>query len=124
MISIGNHDYDYEVGGSKDPSSPGGNGFHPEWGNFGHDSGGECGVPTFYRFHMPDTGNSLWWYSYDYGMVHFTVFSTEHNFTAGSPMHKWLENDIKSVNKDLTPWLIVVGHRSMYISEKYPSEYV
>ena len=123
MVSIGNHEYDHEVGGAKDPSHADGEGFHPDWGNYGHDSGGECGVPTFYRFRMPDTGNSLWWYSYDYGLVHFTVFSTEHNFTAGAPQRQWLEKDFKSVNREKTPWLIVVGHRPMYTSEKYPSDH-
>ena len=123
MVSIGNHEYDHLVGGAKDPSHAPGEGFHPNWGNFGHDSGGECGVPPFYRFHMPDTGNSIWWYSYDYGLVHFTVFSTEHNFTAGSPLYQWLERDLKSVDRDKTPWLIAVGHRPMYSSEKYPSDF-
>lgn len=123
MVSIGNHEYDHETGANKDPSHANGEGFHPEWGNYGDDSYGECGVPPFYRFHMPDTGNSLWWYSYDYGLAHFTVFSTEHNFTAGSLLYQWLERDLKSVDRRNTPWLIVVGHRPMYSSEKYPSDY-
>ena len=120
MISIGNHEYDHIGQGSKDPSGANGQGFHPEWGNYGHDSAGECGVPPFYRFHMPDIGNSVFWYSYDYGLVHIVAISTEHNFTRSSPMYEWIEKDLKSVNKGLTPWLIVVGHRAMYISEKYP----
>ena len=123
MISIGNHEYDHEVGGSKDPSHAGGEGFHPEWGNFVYDSAGECGVPPFYRFHMPDNGNSVFWYRYDYGLVHFTVISTEHDFTPGSPMYSWIEKDLQSVNRELTPWLIFVGHRPMYCSVKYPSDY-
>ena len=123
MVSVGNHEYDHVTGGNKDPSHAKGEGFHPEWGNYGDGSYGECGVPTFHRFHMPDGGNSLWWYSYDYGLAHFTVFSTEHNFTAGSPLYQWLERDLKSVDRRKTPWLIVVGHRPMYSSEKYPSDY-
>ena len=124
MISIGNHDYDYEGDSSKDPSRPGdGKGSHPPWMTHSEDSGGECGVPALYRFHMPESGNSLWWYSYDYGMVHFTVFSTEHNFTVGSPMYRWLERDLKSLDRKLTPWVIVVGHRPMYFIEQYPDDY-
>ena len=61
MVGIGNHEQDHESGGSKDPSGAPANGYHPKWGNFGTDSGGECGVPMFYRFHMPDNGNSVWW---------------------------------------------------------------
>jgi len=62
MVSIGNHEYCYLTGGENDPSGAPGNGFHPIWGNYGNDSGGECGVPMFYRYHMPDNGNSLFWY--------------------------------------------------------------
>jgi len=66
MVCIGNHEYDY----STQP-------FHPYWSNYGDDSQGECGVPFLNRFHMPH--NSLW-YSFDYGNVHFTLISTEHDF--------------------------------------------
>ena len=62
MVGVGNHEQDHKSGGSKDPSGAPGNGYHPKWGNYGSDSGGECGVPMFYRFHMPDNGNSVWWY--------------------------------------------------------------
>ena len=54
MIGVGNHEYDHTGGGhDKDPSgvkTPGG--YMPKWGNFGDDSGGECGVPTSKRFVM------------------------------------------------------------------------
>jgi acid phosphatase type 7 len=56
MISVGNHEYDHTSGGNngKDPSGINTtNGFMPSWGNFGTDSGGECGVPTSKRFTMP-----------------------------------------------------------------------
>ena len=62
MVGIGNHEQDHSSGGSKDPSGTPGEGWHPWWGNFGDDSGGECGVPMYYRFHMPDNGNALWWW--------------------------------------------------------------
>lgn len=61
MVGMGNHEQDHLSGGSKDPSGAPGDGWHPWWGNFGDDSGGECGVPMYYRFHMPDNGNALWW---------------------------------------------------------------
>ncbi len=122
MVAIGNHEQDHIVGGAKDPSHAPKEGFHPSWGNYGDDSGGECGVPMFNRFHMPDNGHALWWYSFDYGIVHYTIFSTEHNFTDGSPQHQWLEADLRAVDRTLTPWLIVMGHRAMYSSEKYPSD--
>ena len=123
MIAIGNHEQEHIVGGEKDPSHHPGNGFHPKWGNYGHDSGGECGVPVYNRFHMPDrNGNQPWWYSYEYGLAHFTVISTENDFTRGSLQYKWLVNDLKLVNRLRTPWLIVNLHRAMYSSEKYPAD--
>ena len=64
----------------------------------------------------PDNGNGLFWYSHDYGNVHFTWISTEHNFTFGSPMYTWLENDLASVDRSRTPWLLVMAHRPMYCS--------
>ena len=50
MVGIGNHEQDHTVGGEKDPSGAKGEGFHPSWGNYGGDSGGECGVPMFNRY--------------------------------------------------------------------------
>lgn len=63
MVNIGNHEYDHDHGGEKDPSGAPDQGFHPWYANgrFHTDSGGECGVPMYYRFEMPDTGHSLWW---------------------------------------------------------------
>lgn len=123
MIAIGNHEQSHLIGGGKDPSKAEGNGFHPPWGNYLDDSGGECGVPPHYRFHMPDSGNSVWWYSFDYGTVHFVMMSTEHNFTAGSRQYQWLESDLASVDKSVTPWIILAGHRPMYCSIDFPSDY-
>ena len=57
-------------------------------------------------------------YSFDYGSIHFTMMSTEHNFTQGSRQYKWIEQDLKNVNRSLTPWLAIVGHRAMYSSQK------
>ena len=63
MIGIGNHEYDHTAGGEHDPShAEGPGGFRPSWFNGGDDSGGECGVPMYYRFKMPATGHSIWWY--------------------------------------------------------------
>ena len=122
MVSVGNHEQDTMVGGRKDPSGVKDNGFHPVWGNYGHDSGGECGVPLHYRFHMPDNGNHVWWYSFEYGLVHLTQLSSEHNFTRGSPQYLWLEEDLKSIDYKRTPWIIVTIHRPLYTIENYPSD--
>jgi hypothetical protein len=125
MINVGNHEQEHKFGGEKDPSHAPGIGFHPIWGNYGDDSGGECGMPVYNRFHMPDNknGNQPWWYSFEYGLVHFTVFSTEHNFTRGSPQHAWLLGDLTSVDRSRTPWLVLATHRPMYTSQRIPPDY-
>lgn len=123
MVSIGNHEYCYLVGGENDPSGAPGNGFHPSWGNYGADSGNECGVPMYYRYHMPDNGNSLFWYSFNYGNLHIIQMSTEHDFLPGSPQYIWMEKDLASVNRSETPFVIFTGHRPMYNSEIYPSDF-
>lgn len=64
MVGVGNHEYDHTGGGGgrKDPSgSMTEYGFEPAWGNFGADSGGECGVPVSKRFASPSNGNGVFW---------------------------------------------------------------
>lgn len=123
MISIGNHDYGYQEGVTKDhikwPSHPT---FEKE-GTHGYDSFGECGVPSSKRFHMPDNGNGVYWYSFDTGLVHHAVVSSEHEFARGSPLHNWLVNDLKSVDRSKTPWVFVYIHRPLYCSVAYSGDY-
>jgi len=111
MVSIGNHDYDYY-------NQP----FQPSWSNYGGDSGGECGIPYTHRFHMPN--NNQYWWSLNYGNVHFLIWSAEHDFTRGSEQWKWMMNDLNSVDRSVTPFVIVGGHRPMYCSENYNSDLI
>ena len=57
-------------------------------------------------------------YSYDYGSVHFIMMSSEHDFREGSRQYKWLENDLKNVDRKKTPWVVLGGHRPMYTSQE------
>ena len=43
--------------------------------------------------------------------------STEHDLTKGTPQWKYLESDLKSVNRTLTPWVIFTGHKMMYSAD-------
>jgi len=122
MMGIGDHEYDHTEGGEgKDPSGLATQfGFQPAWGagNFVSQSGGECGVPASKRFAVPDTGNGIFWYSYDQSLVHTIMLSSEHNLTAGSPQHQWFLHDLTTANRTITPWLVVEMHRPMYNSER------
>lgn len=123
MISMGNHDYGYLEGVKKDHVKfPAFHTFEKD-GTHGHDSYGECGIPSEKRFHMPDNGNGVYWYSFDTGLVHHTVLSSEHEFARGSPMHNWLVNDLKAVDRAKTPWVFVYIHRPLYCSVAYSGDY-
>ena len=50
-------------------------------------AGGECGVPTHYRYRMPTPDpveEAKYWYSFDHGPVHYIAYSTELHYAAGS----------------------------------------
>mmetsp|Transcript_7002 Transcript_7002/g.16780 ORF Transcript_7002/g.16780 Transcript_7002/m.16780 type:complete len:454 (-) Transcript_7002:1012-2373(-) len=102
MMASGNHERDFPGSGDR----------------FGvvQDSGGECGVPHEKRAIMPIQGLDQPWYSFNWGPIHFTMFSTEHATGHSSPQYKWLEADLKGVDRRITPWVILNGHRPMYVS--------
>jgi hypothetical protein len=92
----------------------------PIWGNFGDDAGGECGVPVAKRFQMPASSpgsNGVFWYSYDSALVHTIVLSSEHDISPESLQYNWLEADLNTVNRTLTPWVVVELHRPLYFNE-------
>lgn len=74
-------------------------------------------------------GNGNMWYSFDQGMVHYTILDTETDFP-GAPdigypagpfgaegaQVAWLQADLAAVNRTITPWIIVALHRPWYSS--------
>ncbi|KAJ3675203.1 hypothetical protein LUZ60_004245 [Juncus effusus] len=103
MTAIGNHESNFAGPKSK------------SWYNLS-DSGGECGVPYESYFQMPTCEKDKQWYSIEQGPVHFTVASTEFDWTQNSTQFEWIKGDLSSVNRTETPWLIFIGHRPMYSS--------
>lgn len=98
---------------------------------------------TYYknRFSMPGKvsgGVDNFWYSFDHGMVHYVMINTETDLGNGliaeddvdgpegmfsgpfgsyeNEQIDWLEHDLASVDRTLTPWIIVAGHRPWYAS--------
>jgi len=59
-------------------------------------------------------------FSFDVGPVHFVSVSTEFyyylNFGISQVVrqYKWLEDDLSKVDRSLTPWVVIYGHRPMY----------
>ena len=68
----------------------------------------------------PSSPNN-WWFSWNYGLVHFVAVSTEIFFdhpTLLPSMLAWLDADLAAAqaNRTLAPWIIVHGHRPCYCS--------
>ncbi len=84
------------------------------------DSAGECGVLSMKLLPMPAPAQlySPWW-SYDIGLVHIVGMETEQNFSRGSAQYAWLEADLASVNRSITPWVVLGGHRPMYVNSDW-----
>ena len=86
------------------------------------DSGGERGIPYQKRFYMPMTNtgsHSEYWYSWDYGQIHFVSVSTSHSDS--STQQRWVARDLRSAasRRAITPWIVVVGHDPPYSSNMY-----
>ena len=117
MVTVGNHEYDH-TGSHLEPSGSVVTGWHPSWGNYGDDSRGECGVPTAARFNGTGSAapgsNHIFWYSFEEGPVHVIVLSSEHDWTVGSRQYTWLAADLATVDRAVTPWVVLATHRMMY----------
>ncbi|CAN4077466.1 unnamed protein product [Withania somnifera] len=105
MIASGNHERDW----------PGTGSFYDVM-----DSGGECGVLAQTMFYVPADNRAKFWYSTDYGMFHFCIADSEHDWREGSEQYKFIENCLASVDRQKQPWLIFAAHRVLgYSSDKW-----
>ena len=50
-------------------------------------------------------------YAFRHGKAYFIIMSTEHNFEAGSAQYKAIKKYLKKVDRTVTPWVIIGGHR-------------
>ncbi|KAH7296470.1 hypothetical protein KP509_26G024200 [Ceratopteris richardii] len=105
MIASGNHERDW----------PGTGSFY-----LNKDSGGECGVPAQTMFNMPLKNRENFWYSLDYGLFHFCIADSEHDWREGSEQYRFIEGCLASADRLKQPWLIFAAHRVLgYSSDKY-----
>eukprot|EP00049_Salpingoeca_infusionum_P000200 m.38047 g.38047 ORF g.38047 m.38047 type:complete len:458 (-) comp10154_c0_seq1:5283-6656(-) len=75
------------------------------------------------RFKMPSvasgaTHDSLY-YSFNSGPAHIVMLNSYMDFDSSSDQYKWLVNDLKKVDRSLTPWLICNMHAPWYNSDTY-----
>eukprot|EP00762_Andalucia_godoyi_P007652 ANDGO_07896.mRNA.1 putative inactive purple acid phosphatase 9 len=111
QVAIGNHELLFK-----------GHNWEPGWRNsYGDDSGGELGIPYSARFGFAPFTSRPHWYSFNNGPLHVAMLSSEEDFVAGSAQYNWFVNDIKSVNREVTPWVFMAIHRPFYdVSVKDP----
>ncbi|MFS8005307.1 putative Acid phosphatase [Helianthus anomalus] len=73
------------------------------------------------RWHMPfeESGsNSNLFYSFEVAGVHVIMLGSYTDFGPGSSQYKWLESDLKNVDRNRTPWLFALVHAPWYNSNK------
>ncbi|XAR50328.1 Phosphodiesterase I [Bertholletia excelsa] len=105
MIASGNHERDW----------PGTGSFYDVM-----DSGGECGVLAETMFYVPAENRAKFWYSTNYGMFHFCIADTEHDWREGSEQYAFIEHCLASADRQKQPWLIFAAHRVLgYSSDKW-----
>tara|TARA_B110000971_G_scaffold219889_1_gene262055 strand:- start:31 stop:801 length:771 start_codon:yes stop_codon:yes gene_type:complete len=89
------------------------------------DSGGEDGVPYATRFNMPGDGSNIFdmklFYSFTHRYVKFIQIATDVDYGVGTTQFNWLEKELSEVDRTLTPWVIVSGHKPMYCSSTFGS---
>ncbi|MBA0761766.1 hypothetical protein Gotri_024361 [Gossypium trilobum] len=108
MIASGNHERDWPNSGS----------FYDT-----PDSGGECGVPAETMFYYPAENKAKFWYSTDYGLFHFCIADSEHDWREGSEQYRFIEQCLASVDRHRQPWLIFSAHRVLgYSSNDWYSQ--
>lgn len=74
------------------------------------------------RYPMPSSSpNSFppFWFSFDYGPVHFTSISSEHDYSPGSAQRAWVEADLRAAaaNRGNVPWIALAVHRPLLCSD-------
>ena len=61
----------------------------------------------------------LYRYSTDYGMFHFCIADSEHDWREGSEQYKFIEKCLASADRQKQPWLIFAAHRVLGYSSSY-----
>lgn len=130
MVGPGNHEADCDNGGTSDKAN------HIKYTNSICMPGQTNFTGFKNHFRMPSEssgGTGNFWYSFNYGQVHFVQFNTETDYGNGltgpedaapngrqgayeNAQIDWLEKDLASVNRTETPWVIAAGHRPWYVA--------
>ncbi|XP_047319028.1 purple acid phosphatase 5-like [Impatiens glandulifera] len=78
--------------------------------------------PYTHRYRVPyraSKSTSPLWYSIKRASSYIIALSSYSAYSKYSPQHNWLENELTKVDRNETPWLIVLLHSPWYNSNKY-----
>eukprot|EP00897_Mesotaenium_endlicherianum_P001572 jgi/Mesen1/1442/ME000132S00381 len=64
-------------------------------------------------------GASYFFYSHEAGPVHAIFLSVYHDYTPGSRQWQFLYDDLRSVDRTVTPWVTVSMHNPWYTTDAY-----
>lgn len=64
----------------------------------------------------PAGGNASFWYTFAQGPVQFISTSSEHPVEPGTPQYVWIDAQLSSVDRSVTPWVIFLIHRPILSS--------
>lgn len=68
--------------------------------------------------HLASNSSSPLWYAIRRASAHIIVLSSYSPFVKYTPQYKWLEEELKRVDREKTPWLIVLMHVPIYNSNE------
>ncbi|KAJ3679148.1 hypothetical protein LUZ60_017159 [Juncus effusus] len=77
--------------------------------------------PFLHRYvtpHRASNSSSPLWYSIRRASAHVIVLSSYSPFVKYTPQWKWLEQELKQVDREKTPWLIILMHAPIYNSNE------
>ncbi|XP_008794938.3 purple acid phosphatase 15-like [Phoenix dactylifera] len=77
------------------------------------------------RFAFPaqESGSfSTFYYSFNAGGIHFVMLGAYISYNRSGEQYKWLERDLASVDRNMTPWLVATWHPPWY--NTYKSHYM
>ncbi|GAB2272191.1 hypothetical protein Dimus_007011 [Dionaea muscipula] len=94
MVTPGNHDVEKEVPPAKFTA------YNARWQMPYAESGSDSNL----------------FYSFNVAGVHVVMLCSYTDFDQGSDQYAWLQNDLQSVNRQVTPWLFVLVHAPWYNS--------
>eukprot|EP01060_Flectonema_neradi_P004288 TRINITY_DN1278_c0_g1_i1.p1 TRINITY_DN1278_c0_g1~~TRINITY_DN1278_c0_g1_i1.p1 ORF type:complete len:435 (+),score=97.45 TRINITY_DN1278_c0_g1_i1:40-1344(+) len=71
------------------------------------------------RMKGPDGANAPYWWSMEVGPVHMITMNSYMDYSVGSDQYNWLVADLKTVDRLVTPWLVVGLHAPWYNSNTH-----